>query len=254
VTFDLSQSMGVEDMIVGGVPSSRLEFARAAAASLLAELPCGSHIGWSAFTERRTLTLVTPLEVCAHYDALLSALELVDGRMRWGEASGVGKGLFQSLRAASELGDGTAVVFLTDGEETPPLGAGRSGLPKGADELGVDGLLAGVGGYRPAPIPRVDAEGRRVGWWRQSDITQGASGELLSRLDEPHLLELARLAGLGYARVAEPGGLFAALDGSGLARTDRVPSDFRWLPAALALLALGWRFRPGIASRGDTGG
>ena len=273
VTIDISQSMGTEDVALAGRAASRLALAKAAAAALLRDLPCGSRVGWSVFVEQRTLTLATPLEVCEHYDALLSSLEGIDGRMRWGEASGIGKGLHQSLRAASEIGDDTAVVMISDGEEAAPLRAGQSGLPK--DEgLGIHGLLAGVGGERPVPIPRFDEEGRRVGWWQLADVagnggivfrnarTPGSEpmapadggpadgvwplsgGEVLSRLDGEHLADLARLAGLDYAHVARPADLAEALDAAGLARPAPVAVDLRWIPAALALLALLWRFRP----------
>lgn len=249
VTFDISQSMGVADVALGGEPVTRLTLAKAAAARMLGDLPCGSQVGWGAFVERRTITLATPLEVCDHFDALLSALGNIDGRMRWGEASGIGKGLHQILRAADQMGDETTIVLFSDGQEAPPLAAGQSGLPK-SEGLGIGGVLIGVGGDTPVPIPKIDRAGRPIGFWSAADVAQrpGATGgerrEELSRLDGEHLAALARLAQLDYARVEKPGDLLAALDQSGVGKSTRVPTDLGWLPAALALLVLCWRFWP----------
>lgn len=251
ITFDLSQSMGVEDVTLEGDVVSRLTLAKAAAARLVADLPCGSEVGWAGFVERRTTPLATPLEVCEHYEGLLSSLELIDGRMRWGEASGIGKGLHQVLRAASEIGEETAIVMFSDGQEAPPLKSGQTGLPK-SEGLEIGGVLIGVGGTTPVPIPKIDAAGRQVGFWQADDVAQaqgataGERREELSRLDGEHLATLARLAGLEYRALSRPTDLLAALDASGLGKPTRVPTEWGWLPAVLALLALAWRFWPGL--------
>lgn len=251
ITFDLSQSMGVEDVTLEGKVVSRLTLAKAAAARLIADLPCGSQVGWSGFVERRTTPLATPLEVCEHYEALLSSLELIDGRMRWGEASGIGKGLHQVLRAASEIGNDTAIVMFSDGQEAPPLKAGQTGLPK-SEGLEIGGVLIGVGGSTPVPIPKIDAAGRQVGFWEAADVAQrqgataGERREELSRLDGEHLATLARLAGLEYSTLARPTDFLASLNASGLGKPTRVPTEWGWLPATFALLALVWRFWPGF--------
>lgn len=268
VTLDVSQSMAVRDVVLDGEPASRLDLARAAAAELLLALPCGSRVGWSAFVERRSIVLVTPIEVCAHYDALLASLAGIDARLRWGEASGIGKGLHQALRAADAIGGGegdeptasstrAAAVMISDGQEAPPLGPGQSGYPK--DEgLGVRGLLAGVGGDEAVPIPKLDAAGQVVGYWtaeevvQRDDVPAGQSHEELSRLDEAHLADLARLASLEYARLEKPGDLAAALRRYRLGGEALAPTDLRWLPAAFALALLGWRFRP-VAGQSRTG-
>ena len=252
VTFDVSQSMDVADVALDGAPVTRLELARGAARALLAELPCGAALGWSAFVGGRTTVLVAPLEVCAHYEALLSSLDAVDGRLRWANASSVGKGLHQSLRAAAELGGATRAVMFTDGHEAPPLGQNQSGLPKGLPE-GIGGALVGVGGEVPVPVPRSDEEGRAVGWWTAEDVVQrpGPAGrpsrEELSALDAEHLGALAALAGLDYLRLRRPEDVARALAGArGLERRE-VPTDLSWIPALVALAGLAWRFAPRAA-------
>jgi mxaL protein len=249
VVFDITQSMDVEDMQLDGAPASRLAFARESARRALRELPCGSRVGWAAFTEYRTLVLLAPIEVCENYSDLLATLAEIDGRIRWGNASEVAKGVFWAARAAKELGKQTAIVFVTDGQEAPPLEA----LPRFDDvEAGqVRGWLAGVGGSVPRPIPRTDAEGRRVGYWRPGDVLQRPalegeprSHEHLSELREPHLRMLAGRTGLSYATLRDPAALAGLMGDPRLASRVPVPTDLYALPAALALLLLVLHFRP----------
>jgi mxaL protein len=251
VVFDITQSMDVEDMQLDGVPVNRLAFARESARRALRGLPCGSRVGWAAFTEYRTLLLLAPIEVCENYNDLLATLAEIDGRIRWGNASEVAKGVFWALRAARELGSQPAVVFLTDGQEAPPLNA----LPRFDDvQAGqVRGWLLGIGGSVPQPIPRTDAQGERVGYWRAGDVQQRAaadgparSNEHLSELREAHLRMLAGRTGLSYAALRDPAALVGLLRDPRLARPVRVPTDLYAVPAALALLLLLVHFRPGL--------
>jgi mxaL protein len=230
----------VEDAVLEGAPASRLDFAREAARQALRELPCGSRVGWAAFTEYRTLLLLAPIEVCENYNDLLATLAEIDGRIRWGNASEVAKGVFWALRAAKELRGKPAILVLTDGLESPPLTA----FPRGDDvQPGqVRGWLLGIGAAVPQPIPRTDAEGNRIGYWRAVDVLQRnvpagqpPSREHLSELREPHLRSLAAQTGLGYSALHEP---------AELARRAQVPTDLRAVPALLALVLLCVYFRP----------
>lgn len=249
VVFDITQSMDVEDAALDGVPATRLAFARQAARQALRELPCGSRVGWAAFTEYRTLLLLAPIEVCGNYNDLLATLAEIDGRIRWGNASEVAKGVFWALRAARELGTQPAIVFLTDGQEAPPLTAFPSFDDVQAGQ--VRGWLAGVGGSAPLPIPRTDADGKRIGYWHPVDVVQRQpadgqppSREHLSQLREPHLRALATRTGLGYAALRDPAELARLLRDPALARPARVPTDLHAIPAVAALLLLCLYFRP----------
>lgn len=253
VVFDITQSMDVEDAQLDGVPASRLAFARESARRALRELPCGSRVGWAAFTEYRTLLLLAPIEVCENYNDLLATLAEIDGRIRWGNASEVAKGVFWAVRAARDLGTQPAVVFLTDGHEAPPLSA----LPRFDDvQAGqVRGWLLGIGGSVPQPIPRTGAQGERIGYWRAADVQQRTaadglprSHEHLSELREPHLRMLAGRTGLAYAALRDPQALARLMRDPRLARPVRVATDLYYVPAAMALLLLGLHFRP-VAQR-----
>jgi mxaL protein len=243
--------MDVEDMEVDGALSSRLAFAHAAARRMLRELPCGSRVGWGAFTEYRTLVLLAPIEVCGNYGDLLATLAQIDGRIRWGNASEIGKGVFWAMRAAKELPSKPAVVFLTDGQESPPLGLSNFPMFEDLAPGQVRGWLLGVGGSVPKPIPRTDDQGRRVGYWRPDDVIQrdtppGAprSQEHLSALHDAHLRALAVQTGFEYATLRAPDGLAQAVRDPRLARRAKVPVDLAWIPALAALALLAWHFGP----------
>lgn len=255
VTFDVTQSMEVEDQSLAGAAATLLAFARAAAREALRRMPCGSKVGWAIFADYRVMPLLLPVEVCEHYDALLASLDHIDGRMRWANASNIGKGATWAVRTARTIGKETRVVFFTDGQESPPL-RGKDVAPpmQGITAGDVGGWLIGVGGDLPARIPRFDGDGNAVGYWAAADVVQrfgpgtpGTAHEHLSELREPHLQELGRLLGLGYRRLTALDAAAEAMLDPAAARPQPTATDLRWVPALLGLLLLAWRFMPDLA-------
>ncbi|HEY0680981.1 MAG TPA: VWA domain-containing protein [Steroidobacter sp.] len=253
VVFDISQSMNVEDYQLDGGPVSRLAYAHEAARRTLRDLPCGSRVGWAAFTGYRTILLLAPVEVCAHYNDLLASLEKIDGRMRWSNASEITKGVYWSVLAAQETNQRPDIVFISDGQEAPPLDPDYP--PRVLEDLQKDsirGWLIGAGAYEPSPIPRIDEEGHRQGYWRAHEVvqmsafgdTRAPATEHLSALREPHLQALADRVGFNYARLSGPTSLSETLRDPRFARRRPTPTDLYWLPAAIAVLLLAMRFRP----------
>jgi mxaL protein len=248
VTFDITQSMSVEDVLLEGAPVSRLTLARAAMREVLRRLPCGSTIGWSIFADYRSFPLMLPVEVCANYDVLLSSLDKIDGRMRWANASNINKGIYWALRNAQSM-PGTDIVFLTDGQEAPPLRAGQAPMPP-LSEPEPGGWLIGVGSDLPTQIPRTDVNGNVSGFWTAEDVIQvpglpiGQSHEHLSELREAYLISLATQNSLRYQRLTSPSSLTPAILGRLSAHRTWIPTDIRWLPAVLALLVLVGAFLP----------
>lgn len=254
VVFDITQSMNVEDYELNGRPVSRLLFAQEAMRAALKQLPCGSRIGWGAFTEYRSLLLLAPLEVCENYNDLLASLENIDGSMRWRNASEVTKGLFWAARAANDEGSKANVLFLTDGHESPPL---RKGAERPVfDDVAagkIHGWVIGVGSTVPGRIPKIDADGKRRGFWEAEDVVQidsehardpaGAAGEHLSGLREQHLQQLAQQVGFDYARLDGIDALLARIKDERYATRGSIPVDLFWLPALGALVVLAWKFR-----------
>lgn len=251
VVFDITQSMNVADQMLDGKPASRLHFARRALTSALAKLPCGSKIGIGVFSNRRTLILLSPVEVCANRFELAQAIEQVDGRMAWEHASLIARGVFSAINVTMEWPQPPSLLFITDGQEAPAME--DENLPTFNKPAGsVRGVLAGVGSTTPQPIPRMDHEGRQIGWWSADMIMprpaapgQPPRQEHLSALHEAHLVALAGVTGLSYVRLDSPRVLHKALTDPTLAREQVVPTDLCWVPAMLAGLLFVAFYLPG---------
>ena len=273
VVLDITQSMNVPDAPGerGGVPRSRLEAAKAALAAAAQELPCGSKLGWAVFSEYRAFVLLAPVEVCANRNELLATLREIDGRMAWTGNSEVAKALNSSLRAARTLPGKPTVVFVSDGHEAPPVNPRyRPPFDDGLSDAGTRGLIVGVGGATPAPIPKTDPSGRPLGYWRADEVLQidprslGRGGsvpgeqmaddgdkvavtplpgampgrEHLSSLREDYLRLLASETGLRYHRLSDADALLAALTERELQRQRPERLDLRPYLGGAALTAL----------------
>ena len=252
VIFDVTQSMNVEDYELDGSKISRLEFAKYAVAQALRDPRCDSRIGWGVFAGRKIVLLLAPVEVCGNYSALLAALEGIDGRMEFEHSSEIQEGVLWTINNVHQLKPIPDVIFMTDGQEAPPL---APDLVRSFDgQKGeVRGWLVGVGGDEPRPIPRTDPDGKRIGYWHSTEVLQyagpesgGTSHEHLSELREAHLKTLAENVGFGYRRLIDAHSLDHALHDRSLAHPARVLTDLRWIPASLGLLLLVWRFRPDL--------
>jgi mxaL protein len=255
VVFDISQSMNVEDYERDGARTTRLDFAREAARRALRALPCGSRIGWGAFTGNRTLLLLAPVEVCANYNDLLASLARINGRMRWAEASEVAKGVYWAIEAAQSTPSKPNILFVSDGQEAPPLEFAE--LPSLLDKVKdhpIHGWLIGAGGEDPSPIPKIDPDGTRHGFWRPDEVLQSQAAidgatpglEHFSAVREQHLQRLARDLHLEYARMTNLSSLGEAMKDRRFARHRQVPTDLSWVAAALALALLTLRFLPDV--------
>jgi mxaL protein len=277
IVLDVTQSMNVEDYSANERPQSRLEAAKLALHEALQGLPCGSRVGWGVFTEYRTLVLLAPLETCAHFRELGSTLDNIDGRLSWAGRSEIAKGIFWALRQADVMPDKPAIVFVTDGHEAPPINPRHRPHYDGKPGT-LAGLIVGVGGLQPMPIPKFDPEGRRLGYWRADEVQQqdtysmgratsvgqeklvetdeeagiadwATSGnEHMSGLRERYLQVLAQELKLDYLRLdtgsAGAHDLSHALGRSAFAQ--RVPTrvSLGGPLAAIALALLAWNFRP----------
>jgi mxaL protein len=253
VSFDITQSMNVEDVQLNHAAVSRLTLARAAMREVLGALPCGSRVGWSVFADYRSVVILTPVEVCSHYEELLASLDRIDGRMRWANASNVSKGVTWAVRGARSIGPDTSFVFISDGQESPPLRINETPPMTDIKPGDVKGWLVGVGGDVPVPIPKTGSNGEPAGYWRADEVVQGSAmggtlnHEHLSELRQDHLRALAELVGVNYRRLNTPEALKTAMLDKRYAQMVPTETDLRWIPALLALLLLAWRFAPDFA-------
>jgi len=268
VVLDVTQSMNVTDVQLDGKPVSRLALAKHALRQSLIELPCGSKVGWAIFTEYRSFLLLAPIEVCTHLSELRSTLAQIDGRMAWAGNSEIAKGVHSAIGVVKLLPGKPSLVFVTDGQEAPPLNPRYR--PPFDDKPGeVSGVIVGVGGLVPSPIPRFDPDGRAMGYWQadqvmQTDLrSQGRSGnvkgeamvddragmvapslgavpgsEHLSSLREGYLRLLSREQGLAFLRLQSPKELTAALMAPELAKPIVARQDVRVWLAGLAFCLL----------------
>lgn len=269
VVLDITQSMNVTDQTLDGKPASRLAFAKHALRQSLLELPCGSKLGWAVFTDYRAFLLMAPVEVCTNLAELRATLAHIDNRMAWSGNSEVAKGVHSALGVAKALPGKPSLVFITDGQEAPPLNP-RFRLSFDDKPGEVPGLIVGVGELLPFPIPKTDPSGRPLGFWRANEVAQtdlrslgrGASvsgekmvddggapegssalgatpgREHLSALREAYLRTLAGEQGLRFHRLQSPQGLADELTSPLLAKPVKARADGRVALAALALLLL----------------
>ncbi|MDF3606839.1 VWA domain-containing protein [Paracoccus sp. DMF-8] len=166
VVVDVTRSMNVRDM--DGV--SRLDATRDTLLQWVSGLPCGSRIGLAIFTERRSLTLFEPVEICADYASIAGSLQAMSWRMAWEGDSMIAKGLNHALTRAQ--GFGVPLVLITDGQEAPPLPYAGPDAWRG-DSPG--GVIVGAGGDTPAPIPMFDDLGRETGFYGPNDVQHAPS-------------------------------------------------------------------------------
>lgn len=273
IVLDVTQSMDVRDMPWQAPDGStqlisRLQAARQQVDGLIGALPCGSQLGLGLFTEARSFLLLAPLEVCAHYRELKDTLARLDGRMAWTGNSEVAKGLFGALAIAAGLPEKPALMFFTDGHEAPPVNPRyRPNFPGTPGE--VRGVVVGVGGDEPAPIPRSDPLGRPLGHWGANEVMQvdprslgrGGTGEALvdTEADQPvqpipgavpgrehlsalrgeYLQDLAQGLKLSYRRLGEPEALRdLALDPAWAHPSEILHPLAPWLAGAATLVLL----------------
>ncbi len=281
IVVDITQSMNVRDYSLGGKNISRLEFAKTAIRESLRDLPCGSRISLGLFTERDTLPVTRPLEVCSHYAALDQIVARMDWRMAWAADSFIAHGLYSAIEQSARLGAETRLMFITDGNQAPP--ADPRYMPVFSGKPGaVRGAILGSGKPTLSAIPKLDAHDEIGGYWTQEEAQQygnfgmaetlsvlameqgqhdrnaghGPGNALLtsahmSKLDETNLRRLSAVTGLSYARLDDFQSIKRAMLEPGMRTWRSTLTDLRpWLgaPALLFILLFfippAWQTRP----------
>jgi Ca-activated chloride channel family protein len=227
LAFDVSNSMAATD-----VKPSRLEAAKAAARVFVEKQPASVRIAVVAFggtglvTQRPTLDRAAVLAAVARLkpagdtslsDGILGGLSAIVGKpvKAPGDAE---KGTDEETPIGYH--GGTAIVLLTDGEDTTDDG------PSGAAEL------ASAAGVRIEPIGLGTPAGTTI-------KVDGFS--IATALDESSLQAVAEMTGGTYRRASDAASLASVYDAIELQWTTRtVPHEVTsWVAAFAALLLLG---------------
>jgi mxaL protein len=249
--LDITQSMNVEDAIVGSDTVTRVEWAKSYAHDALAALPCGTHAGLAVFSESRSLVLMNPVEVCQNYHDLTQMLAKIDGTMAWAQSSEVSKAVFTAIDQAFLIQPEPSIVFITDGHEAPPIH--DTLFPKFKGEAGkISGVFVGVGGDDLLPIPKRDETGKAIGFWGindvlhrdvylsgRADLDQRPRTEHLSSQKVSHIEELAAMVQFEYmSSPKKPKALITSLHKTAKTREQLVNDDLSIWFASMALILL----------------
>ncbi len=238
--LDITGSMNVTDVRVDGAAATRIALEKAAVRRMLGALPCGSRLGLAVFVEKQPFLLFEPVESCGNFEVLDQEIGNVDWRMGWDSESHISETLLAAMALAHGLD--ADLVFMTDGQETPPLWWSKAPDFTGA-RGSVRGVIAGIGGTQFSPIPKFNSYGRQIGVFMPGDVPSERDGmfrgrEHLSAVDEPHLRVLAGESGLAYVHLQSPGALMPELMRAATPRRLAQRTSLRWAPAGLALALL----------------
>jgi Ca-activated chloride channel family protein len=258
VALDVSQSMLAGDMAPDRLSRAKLEI------QALVDAMAGDQIGLVLFSG----AAFTQVPLTVDQGMLFGLLE----EARPGLISRPGTVIGEAIRAAQAGFDehrlgGRAILLFSDGEDPEP------GALDAAREAAAEGIVihtVGFGSLEGARIPESDEAGRPLmrrapdgsltPAWMQDDAGQ----EVISRLEDSQLREIAAIAGGSYRKAGATGQAAAELAEAlvGL-ESSQIEGDFgrepierfQW-PLALALLLLawpaGWRLRrPGRVDHAD---
>jgi mxaL protein len=175
-----------------------------------------SKAGWAIFTEYRSFLLIAPIEVCAHQREAARRTASPGRPHGLGGNSEVAKGLNSGMLVVHTLPSRRRLVFLT----ARTRGAtGQSALPANfALKRGeVRGMIVGVGGDTPRPIPKTDPSGLPLGEWGADEVLQvdprslgrggSVAGEQMVEPEGPDGEAAARRRARQRASVVAAGGL-----------------------------------------------
>lgn len=268
--------MNAKDYQLKNEAVSRLHFVKQALRDLVLTLPCQSKLGLGIFTERKSTLLFEPIEVCSSYAEIDSVIDTIDWRMAWAADSRIGKGLANTITQLQSRG--SHIVFLTDGQEAPPVNPRYK--TDFSDLKGkLKGLLVGVGGLQNVPIPKYNKQGQQQGFYQQDDVPHRSTfgmaptssvpvngfnarnapfgsakvtgDQHLTRLYEPYLQQLSKDVDWVYHRLETSEQLSKALQIPMFAKQQQVLSDSRPYFAVFTLILLGLVYFPRLSRTGE---
>lgn len=267
--IDISESMNVHDTDYPRPHTARFELAKLAVREGLSSLPCGSRVSVGLFAGDETVVLFEPLEVCRHFPAIEQVVTRLDSRMRWIGDSWIVRGTISAIKEAQKRK--LNLVMVTDADEMPHHSSPR--LTDLLDFKGkIKGMLWGVGGDAPQPVPRLDGENKITGYWTPEQAVlegnhpnllayvkelkpgerapveiMGDVGEHLSAFSLPMIQGIAQAASMEFAHIRNTQEARATLNHDFLKKQALAERDARWIFALLAgaLVLVGWFWQQG---------
>jgi mxaL protein len=258
--IDISESMNVRDVSYPHPRASRLDLAKASVREAMASLPCGSRVSVALFAGDESIVLFEPLEICQHFPAIDQVVGRLDTRMRWIGDSWVVRAFVMSLKEAYKRN--LNLVMITDADEMPHHSQPRLNEVLEQKEK-VQGVLLGVGGESPQPVPKVNDLQEVVGYWTKEeavlegnypnllsyvkDLQEGESApegaldeviEHLSAFNKSLLKNTAEAAKMEFAHVHHPREAVSAVKNAPLKKLENAEQDARWIFGLISVLML----------------
>ena len=165
---DVSQSMNAEDMKLGSKSVSRLAYTQHLMRRIVETSACGTYVSIGIFASDNVALLITPLEVCANYDAITDSIDHLEWRMAWKGNSRISFGIRAAANTLDSLNVPAQMMFFTDGDEAPRVNVTIQQDLSGI-QIGKNFVFVGVGGSERIGIPRYNASNKKVGYWPISD-------------------------------------------------------------------------------------
>lgn len=188
VAVDVSSSMGAEDL-----KPNRMEVIKNGLKDFTATL-AGDRVGMMTFAG----TDFAQCPLTNDYDAYDLIVDSLYPGMLFKDGTALGDAIKSSVKRLVEKGEKSRIMILiTDGEST--MGTPSVEAAKTAKEEGIRIYTVGVGTLAGGRIP----EGRDMFGRMSYKIYQGQ--EVISKLDDRELKEIAGLTGGKYYRVTDPG-------------------------------------------------
>ena len=268
--IDISESMNVRDVDYPHPRASRLDLAKASVRESMASLPCGSRVSVALFAGDESIVLFEPLEICQHFPAIDQVVARLDTRMRWIGDSWVVRAFVMGMKEAHKRN--LNLVMITDADEMPHHSQPRLNEVLEMKER-VQGVLLGVGGETPQPVPKLNDHQEIIGYWSKEqavlegnypnllsyvkDLPEGAAApagaldeviEHLSAFNKSFLKNIAEAAQMNFAHIQHPKDAVNAIKNTPVKQKENAEQDARWIygliSVLLVLLAWFWHTLP----------
>jgi mxaL protein len=266
---DVSQSMNAEDMKLAGKSVSRLAYTQHLMRRIVETSACGTYVSIGIFASDNVALLITPLEVCANYDAIADSIDHLEWRMAWKGNSRISFGIRAAANTLDSLNVPAQMMFFTDGDEAPRVNVTIQQDLSGV-QIGKNFVFVGVGGSKKIGIPRYNASNKRVGYWPISDNNNaGAVGvnyadpslddpdppvasaeydRFLSKLETEYLQGLASDIKAKYIAGADTSAFYGYVQQQKPAASFVTAYSVQWLYLSISLLMLLGTYLPSLVT------